>query len=170
MILKNGTADQMEARLKENGLGGVVTYYDQGYSEIVESLDGFSRVSRTVLWVGLSLWVVVLAAYCVLFPLQEGKTALRMWTLGTEKRDITGSIWLSSAAVAAIGTVIALAVSIPGMSWAIGKLQELTGSELTMSVAPWQTAALCAAVLVLELAAVALCSALTACRGVRKAA
>ena len=170
MILKNGTADQMEARLKENNLAGTVTYYDQGYSEIVESLDGFSRVSRTVLWVGLALWVVVLAAYCVLFPLQEGKTALRMWTLGTVKRDITGSIWLSSAAVAVIGTVIALAVSIPGMSWAIGKLQELTGSELTMSVSPWQTAALCAAVLVLELAAVALCSALAARRGIRKAA
>ena len=170
MILKNGTAGQMEARLKENGLGGVVTYYDQGYSEIVESLDGFSRVSRTVLWVGLALWVVVLAAYCVLFPLQEGKTALRMWTLGTVKRDITGSIWLSSAAVAVIGAVIALAVSIPGMSWAIGKLKELTGSELTMSVSPWQTAALCAVVLVLELAAVALCSALAARRGIRKAA
>ena len=169
MILKNGTAGQMEARLKENGLGGVVTYYDQGYSEIMESLDGFSRVSRTVLWVGLALWVVVLAAYCVLFPLQEGKTALRMWTLGTVKRDITGSIWLSSAAVAVIGTVIALAVSIPGMSWAIGKLQELTGSELAMSVSPWQTAALCAVVLVLELAAVALCSALAARRGIRKA-
>ena len=170
MILKNGTAGQMEARLKENNLAGTVTYYDQGYSEIVESLDGFSRVSRTVLWVGLALWVVVLAAYCVLFPLQEGKTALRMWTLGTVKRDITGSIWLSSAAVAVIGTVIALAVSIPGMSWAIGKLKELTGSELTMSVSPRQTAALCAVVLVLELAAVALCSALAARRGIRKAA
>lgn len=170
MILKNGTAGQMEARLAENNLAGTVTYYDQGYSGIMESLDGFSRVSRTVLWVGLALWVVVLAAYCVLFPLQEGKTALRMWTLGTVKRDITGSIWLSSAAVAAIGTVIALAVSIPGMSWAIGKLQELTGSELTMSVSPWQTAALCAVVLVLELAAVALCSALAARRGIRKAA
>lgn len=170
MILKNGTAGQMEARLKENNLAGTVTYYDQGYSEIVESLDGFSRVSRTVLWVGLALWVVVLAAYCVLFPLQEGKTALRMWTLGTVKRDITGSIWLPSAAVAVIGTVIALAVSIPGMSWAIGKLQELTGSELAMSVSPWQTAALCAVVLVLELAAVALCSALAARRGIRKAA
>ena len=170
MILKNGTAGQMEARLAENNLAGTVTYYDQGYSGIMESLDGFSRVSRTVLWVGLALWVVVLAAYCVLFPLQEGKTALRMWTLGTVKRDITGSIWLSSAAVAVIGTVIVLAVSIPGMSWAIGKLQELTGSELAMSVSPWQTAALCAAVLVLELAAVALCSALAARRGIRKAA
>ncbi len=170
MILKNGTAGQMEARLAENNLAGTVTYYDQGYSGIMESLDGFSRVSRTVLWVGLALWVVVLAAYCVLFPLQEGKTALRMWTLGTVKRDITGSIWLSSAAVAVIGTVIALAVSIPGMSWAIGKLQKLTGSELTMSVSPWQTAALCAVVLVLELAAVALCSALAARRGIRKAA
>ena len=170
MILKNGTAGQMEARLAENNLAGTVTYYDQGYSGIMESLDGFSRVSRTVLWVGLALWVVVLAAYCVLFPLQEGKTALRMWTLGTVKRDITGSIWLSSAAVAVIGTVIALAVSIPGMSWAIGKLQELTGSELTMSVSPWQTAALCAVVLILELAAVALCSALAAHRGIRKAA
>ena len=169
MILKNGTAGQMEARLAENNLAGTVTYYDQGYSGIMESLDGFSRVSRTVLWVGLALWVVVLAAYCVLFPLQEGKTALRMWTLGTVKRDITGSIWLSSAAVAVIGTVIALAVSIPGMSWAIGKLQELTGSELAMSVSPWQTAALCAVVLVLELAAVALCSALAARRGIRKA-
>lgn len=170
MILKNGTAGQMEARLAENNLAGTVTYYDQGYSGIMESLDGFSRVSRTVLWVGLALWVVVLAAYCVLFTLQEGKTALRMWTLGTVKRDITGSIWLASAAVAVIGTVIALAVSIPGMSWAIGKLQELTGSELAMSVSPWQTAALCAAVLVLELAAVALCSALAARRGIRKAA
>lgn len=170
LILQNGTIDRMEARLEENDLGGTVTYYDQGYSDIVESLDGYTRVSRTVLWVGLALWVVVLAAYCVLFPLQEGKTALRMWTLGTVKRDITGSIWLSSAAVAVIGTVIALAVSIPGMSWAIGKLQELTGSELTMSVAPWQTAALCAVVLVLELAAVALCSALAARRGIRKAA
>ena len=170
MILKNGTAGQMEARLAENNLAGTVTYYDQGYSGIMESLDGFSRVSRTVLWVGLALWVVVLAAYCVLFPLQEGKTALRMWTLGTVKRDITGSIWLSSAAVAVIGSVIALAVSIPSMSWAIGKLKELTGLELTMSVSPWQTAALCAVVLVLELAAVALCSALAARRGIRKAA
>ena len=170
LILQNGTIDRMEARLEENDLGGTVTYYDQGYSDIVESLDGYTRVSRTVLWVGLALWVVVLAAYCVLFPLQEGKTALRMWTLGTVKRDITGSIWLSSAAVAAIGTVIALAVSIPGMSWAIGKLQELTGSELTMSVSPWQTAALCAVVPVLELAAVALCSALAARQGIRKAA
>jgi len=169
MILKNGTADQMEARLKENNLAGTVTYYDQGYSEIVESLDGFSRVSRTVLWVGLALWVVVLAAYCVLFPLQEGKTALRMWTLGTVKRDITGSIWLSSAAVAVIGTVIALAVSIPGMSWAIGKLQELTGSELTMSVSPWQTAALCAGALAIALAVIALVSVSTARRGIRKA-
>ena len=141
LILQNGTIDRMEARLEENDLGGTVTYYDQGYSDIVESLDGYTRVSRTVLWVGLALWVVVLAAYCVLFPLQEGKTALRMWTLGTVKRDITGSIWLSSAAVAVIGTVIALAVSIPSMSWAIGKLKELTGLELTMSVSPWQTAA-----------------------------
>ena len=169
LVLQNGTIDQMEARLAENGLGGVVTYYDQGYSEIVESLDGFSRVSRTVLWVGLALWVVVLAAYCVLFPLQEGKTALRMWTLGTVKRDITGSIWLSSAAVAVIGTVIALAVSIPGMSWAIGKLQELTGSELTMSVSPWQTAALCAGALAIALAVIALVSVSTARRGIRKA-
>ena len=169
LILQNGTIDRMEARLEENDLGGTVTYYDQGYSDIVESLDGYTRVSRTVLWVGLALWVVVLAAYCVLFPLQEGKTALRMWTLGTVKRDITGSIWLSSAAVAVIGTVIALAVSIPGMSWAIGKLQELTGSELTMSVSPWQTAALCAGALAIALAVIALVSVSTARRGIRKA-
>ena len=169
LVLQNGTIDQMEARLEENDLGGTVTYYDQGYSDIVESLDGYTRVSRTVLWVGLALWVVVLAAYCVLFPLQEGKTALRMWTLGTVKRDITGSIWLSSAAVAVIGTVIALAVSIPGMSWATDKIQALTGSDLTLKVSTGQTVALCAGALAIALAVIALVSILTANRGIRKA-
>ena len=169
MILKNGTADQMESRLAENGLGGTVTYYDQGYSNIVESLDGYTRVSRTVLCVGLALWAVVLAAYCVLLPMQESKTALRMWTLGAKRRDIAGQIWTPSALMATAGTVIALAVSIPGMSWATDKIQALTGSDLTLTVSTGQTMALCAAALAIALAVIALVSTLTARRGIRKA-
>ena len=169
MILKNGTADQMESRLAENGLGGTVTYYDQGYSDIVESLDGYTRVSRTVLCVGLALWAVVLAAYCVLLPMQESKTALRMWTLGAKRRDIAGQIWTPSALMAAAGTVIALAVSIPGMSWATDKIQALTGSDLTLKVSVGQTVALCAGALAIALAVIALVSTLTARRGIRKA-
>ena len=169
MVLQNGTIDQMEARLAENGLGGTVTYYDQGYSDIVESLDGYTRVSRTVLLVGLALWAVVLAAYCVLLPMQEGKTALRMWTLGAKRRDIAGQIWTPSALMAAAGTVIALAVSIPGMSWATDKIQALTGSDLTLKVSVGQTVALCAAALAIALAVIALVSVSTARRGIRKA-
>ena len=169
MILKNGTAGQMESRLAENGLSGTVTYYDQGYSDIVESLDGYTRVSRTVLCVGLALWAVVLAAYCVLLPMQEGKTALRMWTLGAKRRDIAGQIWTPSALMAAAGTVIALAVSIPGMSWATDKIQALTGSDLTLTVSTGQTVALCAGALAIALAVIALVSTLTARRGIRKA-
>ena len=169
LILQNGTIDQMEARLEENELGGAVTYYDQGYSDIVESLDGYTRVSRTVLLVGLALWAVVLAAYCVLLPMQEGKTALRMWTLGAKRRDIAGQIWTPSALMAAAGTVIALAVSIPGMSWATDKIQALTGSDLTLKVSTGQTVALCAGALAIALAVIALVSVLTANRGIRKA-
>ena len=169
LILQNGTIDQMEARLEENELGGAVTYYDQGYSDIVESLDGYTRVSRTVLLVGLALWAVVLAAYCVLLPMQEGKTALRMWTLGAKRRDIAEQIWTPSALMAAAGTVIALAVSIPGMSWATDKIQALTGSDLTLKVSVGQTVALCAAALAIALAVIALVSTLTARRGIRKA-
>ena len=169
LILQNGTIDQMEARLEENDLGGAVTYYDQGYSDIVESLDGYTRVSRTVLYVGLALWAVVLAAYCVLLPMQEGKTALRMWTLGAKKRDIVKQVWTPSALMAAAGTVIALAVSIPGMSWATDKIQALTGSDLTLKVSVGQTVALCAGALAIALAVIALVSVLTANRGIRKA-
>ena len=169
LILQNGTIDQMEARLEENDLGGAVTYYDQGYSDIVESLDGYTRVSRTVLYVGLALWAVVLAAYCVLLPMQEGKTALRMWTLGAKRRDIAGQIWTPSALMAAAGTVIALAVSIPGMSWATDKIQALTGSDLTLKVSVGQTVALCAGALAIALAVIALVSVSTAQRGIRKA-
>ena len=169
LILQNGTIDQMEARLEENDLGGAVTYYDQGYSDIVESLDGYTRVSRTVLCVGLALWAVVLAAYCVLLPMQESKTALRMWTLGAKRRDIAEQIWTPSALMAAAGTVIALAVSIPGMSWATDKIQALTGSDLTLKVSVGQTVALCAAALAIALAVIALVSVSTAQRGIRKA-
>ena len=169
LILQNGTIDQMEARLEENDLGGAVTYYDQGYSDIVESLDGYTRVSRTVLLVGLALWAVVLAAYCILLPMQEGKTALRMWTLGAKRRDIAGQIWTPSALMAAAGTVIALAVSIPGMSWATDKIQALTGSDLTLKVSTGQTVALCAGALAIALAVIALVSVSTAQRGIRKA-
>ena len=169
LILQNGTIDQMEARLEENDLGGAVTYYDQGYSDIVESLDGYTRVSRTVLLVGLALWAVVLAAYCVLLPMQEGKTALRMWTLGAKRRDIAGQIWTPSALMAAAGTVSALAVSIPGMSWATDKIQALTGSDLTLKVSTGQTVALCAGALAIALAVIALVSVSTAQRGIRKA-
>ena len=169
LVLQNGTIDQMEARLEENDLGGAVTYYDQGYSDIVESLDGYTRVSRTMLCVGLALWAVVLAAYCVLLPMQEGKTALRMWTLGAKRRDIAGQIWTPSALMAAAGTVIALAVSIPGMSWATDKIQALTGSDLTLTVSTGQTVALCAGALAIALAVIALVSVSTAQRGIRKA-
>ena len=169
LVLQNGTIDQMEARLAENGLGGTVTYYDQGYSDIVESLDGYTRVSQTVLLVGLALWTVVLAAYCVLLPMQESKTALRMWTLGAKRRDIAEQIWTPSALMAAAGTVIALAVSIPGMSWATDKIQALTGSDLTLKVSVGQTVALCAAALAIALAVIALVSVSTAQRGIRKA-
>ena len=169
MVLQNGTIDQMEARLAENGLGGTVTYYDQGYSDIVESLDGYTRVSRTVLLVGLALWTVVLAAYCVLLPMQESKTALRMWTLGAKRRDIAGQIWTPSALMALAGTIIALAVSIPGMSWATDKIQALTGSDLTLKVSVGQTMALCTGALATALAVIALVSVSTARRGIRKA-
>ena len=168
LILQNGTIDQMEARLEENDLGGAVTYYDQGYSDIVESLDGYTRVSRTVLCVGLALWAVVLAAYCVLLPMQESKTALRMWTLGAKRRDIAEQIWTPSALMAAAGTVIALAVSIPGMSWATDKIQALTGSDLTLTVSTGQTVALCAGALAIALAVIALVSISTAQRGIRR--
>ena len=168
LILQNGTIDQVEARLEAENLGGRVTYYDQGYSDIVESLDGYTRVSRTVLLVGLALWAVVLAAYCVLLPMQEGKTALRMWTLGAKKRDIVKQVWTPSALMAAAGTVIALAVSIPGMSWATDKIQALTGSDLTLKVSTGQTVALCAGALAIALAVIALVSVSTAQRGIRR--
>ena len=168
LILQNGTIDQVEARLAAEKLDGMVTYYDQGYSGIVESLDGYNRVSRTVLLVGLALWAVVLAAYCVLLPMQESKTALRMWTLGAKQKDITKQIWTPSALMAAAGTVIALAVSIPGMSWATDKIQALTGSDLTLKVSTGQTVALCAGALAIALAVIALVSVSTAQRGIRR--
>ena len=71
--------------------------------------------------------------------------------------------------MALAGTIIALAVSIPGMSWATDKIQALTGSDLTLKVSTGQTVALCAGALAITLAVIALVSVSTAQRGIRKA-
>ena len=71
--------------------------------------------------------------------------------------------------MALVGTIIALVVSIPGMSWATDKIQALTGSDLTLTVSTGQTMALCAAALAIALAVIALVSVSTAQRGIRKA-
>ena len=95
-----------KARLEAENLGGRVTYYDQGYSDIVESLDGYTRVSRTVLLVGLALWAVVLAAYCVLLPMQEGKTALLVTHDIAEAVSMSDRVVVLSARPAVVKTVL----------------------------------------------------------------
>mgnify|MGYP007050602496 CR=1 FL=1 len=73
LILQNGTIDQMEARLEENDLGGAVTYYDQGYSDIVESLDATPGCPGRCFWWAwpCGRWCWRRTAYC--FPCRRAK-------------------------------------------------------------------------------------------------
>lgn len=157
-ILRNGTIEKLEKKLAEQGLSGTVTYYDQGYSEIRENLSSYYRIAQIVLLTGLALWVVVLAVFLALFPLQRGKDARRMWTLGVPQKRIFLHIWGSDLFLCIIGTILALAVSLSAMGWAMRQLQGLSRTNLELDVAPGQTVVLCLAALLLEAAILALCA------------
>lgn len=158
MVLRNGSIQELEQKLADQGLAGTVTYYDQGYGEITENLHAYSRISLVVLLAGLALWAVVLAVFLALFPLQRGGDARRMWTLGVPKKRIILHVWGSDLFLSAIGTALALAVSLSAMGWAMGQLQGLSRTNLELAVDPGQTAVLCLAALLLEAAIMALCA------------
>ena len=157
-ILRNGTIEKLEKKLAEQGLSGTVTYYDQGYSEIRENLSSYYRIAQIVLLTGLALWGVVLAVFLALFPLQRGKDARRMWTLGVPQKRIFLHIWGSDLFLCIIGTILALAVSLSAMGWAMRQLQGLSRTNLELDVAPGQTVVLCLAALALETAILAVCA------------
>lgn len=152
-ILENGTADEFEAYMAENGFGGSFWYFDQDFSEIVSAMESLRSNARRLLALGVAAFVLAAALFVFLSLRRMAPTARGMRLMGVK----SGLIWRELMA--------ALAVLTSGSAVLGGLLGAalygfVTGRTLSGSVAPRPgTLALCAAGAAMALlAASALCA------------
>lgn len=105
VILENGTADQLEQLAAEHGFEGLFVCYDQGYSQIMASLEGYYEVGSVVLRTGFALWIGIVLLFLFLFPYQLRQDLMRMWDLGTPPAKIRRHVFVSSAGMLLSGAV-----------------------------------------------------------------
>lgn len=126
-VLKNGTSEAMDAELEKAGYPGLLSYYDQGFSQIKGNLNDYFSVAKTILLIGTIGWLIFVTAFLILFPLHQKKEAQRMWTLGTSEKQITSYITGSGIGILLPGSVLAGCVSLALLQYALNYIEDYTG-------------------------------------------
>lgn len=126
-VLKNGTSEAMDAELEKAGYPGLLSYYDQGFSQIKGNLNDYFSVAKTILLIGTIGWLIFVTAFLILFPLHQKKEAQRMWTLGTSEKQITSYIMGSGIGILLPGSVLAGCVSLALLQYALNYIEDYTG-------------------------------------------
>lgn len=131
-VLENGMIGRMEQEVAAAGFEGLLTYYDQGFSDIQASLSDYFSVSRTILLIGTLSWVGLAAVFVFLFPGHQRREAERMWTLGTPRGWIVRHIVSGSIGILVPGLILGGLVSLGVM----GKVLEQLGTHAGLPLEP----------------------------------
>lgn len=106
LVLENGMIDDMEQKVAAAGYEGLLTYYDQGFSDISASLSDYFSVSKMILLIGALSWTGLAAVFVFLFPGHQRREAERMWTLGTPRPWIVRHIVSSGIGIILPGVIL----------------------------------------------------------------
>ncbi len=110
-VLENGMTEWLEEELTALGYDGLLAYYDQGYSDIADSLSKYFVVAKGVLLAGIVSWCILLGVFLFLFPGHQKQTAKRMWTLGAPRSWVVKHILVSGMGIVLPGLVLGGIVS-----------------------------------------------------------
>ncbi|MDE6879762.1 MAG: hypothetical protein K2P20_00205 [Oscillospiraceae bacterium] len=152
-ILENGTADEFEAYMAENGFGGSFWYFDQDFGEIVSAIESLRSNARRLLALGVAAFVLAAALFVFLSLRRMAPTARGMRLMGVKSgvvwRELMEALAVLTAGSAVLGGLLGAAL----YGFVTGKT--LSGSA---ALRP-ETLALCAAgAAAALLAASALCA------------
>ena len=163
IVLKNGSIEEFEAYMAENGAGGRFRYYDYGYSEMRESVEAMENSALRLALLGGAAFLIGGLVFLLASFARMSASARGLRLLGAGPRKVTGEMLSALLPLMAAG-VIAGGV-LGGLLY--GKVCE---AVLSQTLAPdWPGVAVCAALQLAALGAVAaVWAALTARRGLMR--
>lgn len=143
LILKNGCIEAFDAIVLDKefetmkpyeGREEMFIYYDQGYSEVMESFHNFEELGRKVLTVGVSVYAIILLLFLLLYPARQGKTLRTMGSLGAGRKEKLGYVLGSSSAILLPGTVLGAALTLALWGPVVSRLLTAGGASFSLSL------------------------------------
>lgn len=86
IVLENGKQEEFQQLVKDAGFSKPFSYYDQGYSKIVEDLDAYGETVSKAASIGAAAFAAMLGLFLFLYPGSSGATVRTMNTLGAGRR------------------------------------------------------------------------------------
>ena len=111
-ILPNGGIDAFEAELEEAGFGGMVHYYDQGYSSIMPGIDAICHSAGFVYHIVRVLWILAVVMILLIFTWMQMPTGRVKYRLGAGKVRIWGQMSFSALLIMLISCIGGFAGSV----------------------------------------------------------
>ena len=163
LVLKNGSIEEFEAYMAENGAASRFRYYDYGYSEMKESVEAMKSSALRLALLGGAAFLIGGLVFLLASFARMSASARGLRLLGAGPRKVAGEMLSALLPLMAAG-VIAGGV-LGGLLY--GRVCE---AVLSQTLAPdWPGVAVCAALQLLALGAVAaVWAALTARRGLMR--
>lgn len=97
LVVENGRADEVVQLLAEQGYPkDTLLFFDNGYSEIADTLRHFRESAVQIFAASGATWVVVLGAYLVFFVLKQRRVAGLMLSLGAGKKNTAISVFVTA--------------------------------------------------------------------------
>ncbi len=104
IVIRNGSIDEFEAFMSEDGKGGVYLYFDQGYSEAAATVQTLIDNAMRLMLVGIAMFILASLVYLLLFIKKSTPIIHTMRLIGVSSRKT----WLECFSTLMIQEVFAV--------------------------------------------------------------
>ena len=140
ITIRNGSIDEFESHMADNGMAGVYLYFDQGYTEAAVTVQTLIDNAMRLMMVGIAMFMLASMLFLLLFARRVSAVMRSMRLLGVPKKGV----WLESLGMLVMQELIAV---ILGNGLAIILYDRITAQLLSGTPAlDLTTIALCAGV------------------------
>ena len=136
LILKNGTAPQLEALAVEAGLDGLFVYSDQGYAQMAGQLDNYREISRLALTIGCGGYGVILFLFLLLFPGRQKRSVRLMEKMGNTRWERIRFVLLGALAILLPGSILGVLAGSLLWRFTVSKLMDFARVSISLDIKP----------------------------------
>ncbi len=141
LVVESDRMRQMQLLTVEADMDHLFFYYDNGYTELADSLNGFREAARQILPLGMIVYGVLMLLYLFLFPGRQSKDLAVMDSLGAGRMQMTSHILWSTAGILVPGSMLGAGAGIVLWESVCTALSDYMDAGVTLTLDP---ASICA--------------------------